>query len=225
MKYLLMLSFLCEVYRKQPRARIFLNDQLLDEHSIDQNTSTWTKEPLNLQKKTFAERCNHRGKYVYDRCKKFELDIPSEVDDVTIKIEIRNDDNNYTNGFMTRCTLVSLYQFYLIPLNKKFTDRTKEIFHKRFIKYYAYWRANKQIISDLSYHTKWIDQASQKELRLDWMHMQGSSGSYVCELKKKYGLLIPRDTSPAYLLNIGDESLCSVVHDKYGQYENSRDSD
>ena len=220
MKYLLMFSYLCEVYRKQPRARIFLNDQLLDEHSIEQNTATWPKENLNLQKKTLAERCTTRAKHVYDRCKKFELDIPPQVDDMTIKIEIKNDDNNFTNGFMSRCTLVSLYQFYLIPLNKKFTDRTMEIFYKRFIKYYAYWRSNKQIITDLTYHTKWIDQASQKEVSCDWTTMQGSNGSYVCNLKKKYGLLIPVNTSPAYLLNLGDESVCSVVHDKYGQYEN-----
>ncbi len=210
-----MFSYLCEVYRKQPRARIFLNDQLLDEHSIEQNTSTWPKEPLNLQNKTFGERLNSRGKYVYDRCKKFEIDIPPDVGDMTIKIDIKNDDNNYTNGFMSRCTLVSLYQFYLIPLNKKFIDRTLKIFHKRFIKYYGYWRSNKQIVTDLSYHTKWVDRSSQKELSCDWTHMQGSSGSYVCDLKKKYGLLIPRDTSPAYLLNVGDESVCIVANDKY----------
>ena len=34
MKYLLVVGFHCDVYRREPRARLFFNDKLIDEFNI-----------------------------------------------------------------------------------------------------------------------------------------------------------------------------------------------
>ena len=65
----------------------------------------------------------------------FESDINFTTDSI-IKFEIDNDDSNYTNGFMTKSTLISLDTIFLAPLYffenkgafaKTFLDRLKYI--------------------------------------------------------------------------------------------------
>ena len=45
MKYLLVVGFACDVYRQEPRARLFLGDKLIDEFYISHNTNILNSSP------------------------------------------------------------------------------------------------------------------------------------------------------------------------------------
>lgn len=85
MKWLLIYEFDVEIYRQAPTVRIFLDKILLNEFS--------------LQKKTL-------------QALEIEYDASNES---TIEIEFVNDDNNYTNGFMTKGTYIYPKKFFLLP--------------------------------------------------------------------------------------------------------------
>jgi hypothetical protein len=216
MKYLLVVEFLCEIYRKEPRARIFLNDQLLDEFFVEQNNSNNVSETTNPT--TLITTINNLQEFGLRKAKIFELDIPKSLNDVIIKIEIENNDNNYTNGFMTRYTQLILEHFYLIPLNSKLIARLRAIRRKRqFSENYALWQSQKQDIMDLILHTSW----HEKEKKIDFVPGQifGTNGKFICKLHKKYGFLIPKEMHPSYIYNMGPNILVLYLLDKYKENE------
>ena len=216
MKYLLVVEFLCEIYRKEPRARIFLNDQLLDEFFIQQNSSNNTSIPLSPA--PLITTINSLQEFGLRKAKIFELDIPNSLNNVAIKIEIENNDNNYTNGFMTRYTQVILEHFYLIPLNSKLIARLRTIRRKRqFSENYALWQSRKQDILDLILHTSW----HEKERKIDFLTGQilGTNGTFICKLRKKYGFLIPKKLHPSYIYNMTPNILVLYLLDKYKENE------
>ena len=225
MKYLLLVEFLCEIYRREPKARIFLNEQLLDEFSIQQNTAV---DPWSLDKqmqvipdynnKIMAETKNLK-QLGFNNFKIYQFDMPREPDHLTLKIDIENNDNNYTNGFMTRYTLIQLKHLFLIPLNEKLISmlRQRKI-RKQFTKHYAWWRSEKHNISNLFSHTRWRD--DKGEIEMTYGQKLGTSGSFTCELVKKYNMLIPRDMSPTWIYNVDPMVLVWYFLDKYKPDEN-----
>ena len=52
MKYLLVVGFSCDVYRREPRARIFVGDRLVDEfcikHNVNSEISEFIRKKLHL---------------------------------------------------------------------------------------------------------------------------------------------------------------------------------
>ena len=44
MKYLLVVGFACDVYRQEPRARIFVDNKLIDEFNIQHHESNFQKK-------------------------------------------------------------------------------------------------------------------------------------------------------------------------------------
>ena len=132
MRQLLILGFHCEVYRREPRCRVYVNDILLDEFNIPQTTSidtrTYTKlDPVWASREQFELESNTLFlKYLeFDHLDEKSLDI---------RIEISNDDNNHTNGFMTRYTRMILAQCWVAPVKvweqfDKIYDRWKFSLH------------------------------------------------------------------------------------------------
>ena len=225
MKYLLLVEFLCEIYRREPKARIFLNDQLLDEFLIQQNAGV---DPWSLDKqmqvipdhinKTIAETKNFQ-QLGFNNFKIYQFDMPREPDHLTLKIEIKNNDNNYTNGFMTRYTLIVLKHLLLIPLHEKLISMLYQRKQRRqFTEHYAWWRSEKHSICNLLGHTKWRD--NKGEIEVPYGQKLGQSGSFTCELVKKYNMLFPRDMSPTWICNIDPPLHVLYFLDKYKPDEN-----
>jgi hypothetical protein len=154
MRQLLMLGFYCEVYRREPLCRIYVNDVLVDEfdipHSPFKDSSTpdmkldpthWTKEQLLLQ-------------FNPPFLKFLELDDAGKRS-LDLRVEIQNNDNNYANGFMTQYSRVMLCQCWLAPVKVweefdqiadrwKFSKRNwqKYFGYKKIINYYLGLRNN-----------------------------------------------------------------------------------
>ena len=89
---LLALSFYCDVYKKNPNIRIFINEQFIDEYDIE----------------------SHKDENLKPYLKVYKLSIPAYPLNLSIKLEIKNNDSNYNNGFMTKSTLLKFYTFHLV---------------------------------------------------------------------------------------------------------------
>ena len=115
MRQLLMLGFYCEVYRREPLCRVYVNDVLVDEFDIPHtprkdlwtvdmrlDPTFWSREQFELQSNT-------------PFLKYLELDDGSGQS-LDLRVEIKNSDNNHANGFMTKHTRVMLWQCWLAPV-------------------------------------------------------------------------------------------------------------
>ena len=120
MRQILVLDIACSVYRQSPLIRIYINDQLIDEF-LTPNTHTFE----NISKTNFLENIQSMSQLIFRKTSlerlvdkksftKFYI-IEDYNKNLKIKIDIKNNDNNYNNGFMTKSTLVRLDNLFIVP--------------------------------------------------------------------------------------------------------------
>jgi hypothetical protein len=143
MRYLLVVGFYCDVYRKEPQARLFFNDQLIDEFNIQNclenrnlksphgmhpfpfpSPAQWHPASLEPISTEFRGTNNNKALMTYHSkslptLRLYEVEINNQLKKSSIRIDIDNDDNNYNNGFMTRYTRLQFNILVLVPLDKK----------------------------------------------------------------------------------------------------------
>lgn len=165
MRQLLMLGFQCNVYRREPRCRVYVNDILLDEFDIPHYPS----EEIFSKNNFFNMRLDPTltfSSIEFSKVQKNPIFLKYiEFDDldndfVDIKIEIKNNDNNYSNGFMNKYSRIKLSYFFLLPknlLNKiehlktnwKFSYKNYHIYNKKNIDVF-YSNKRNQIFENFS---------------------------------------------------------------------------
>jgi hypothetical protein len=137
-----MLGFYCEVYKKEPLCRVYVNDVLVDEFNIPHTPRKkieWNSDIILDPK--FFNRTFFRAQSNPLFLKYIELDNAG-ADALDIRLEIQNNDNNYANGFMSQHTRIQLSYFYIIPVKVLdnidcIWDRWKFSSHNRH-KYYGH---------------------------------------------------------------------------------------
>lgn len=228
MKYILFLGFISNIYRKKPTVRIRLNDNLLDEFDLDDNKINVTKYgDLRFRGDSLLPGSNYLRSKAQLRFYNINLENDNEV---CIKIDVRNDDNNYSNGFMTKLTTIFLEYIFLVPEKyftnfnyywKKYKLRVRRRVQNR-ISFTSFYKATKKNVNKLfgNYlnHVLW----SSKNLNLDsvfpWYTL-GNSGFYQINLKKKFGTFIPKNF-PIGKCPMVSMSDMKIFFDKYVEYEN-----
>jgi len=237
MKYLLVVGFACDVYRKEPRARIFVGDKLIDEFDIPHH-----KDTLDTAMKNFWQN-NHILQPFLEvgfenmRIKNFpplrfyEIDIEQTQNQLELRIDINNDDSNYNNGFITNSTLLKLRICYFFPLDKELLSRLVTIRKKNFInKNYAWFCNNRNIIFNLNSNVmEWRGENTQtfntKNVhKTFFFHSIGGNGYFYCKLVKKYGIFISK-LSQSYRYKLFSTSIPDYLIDKYQQHANQRNTD
>ena len=229
MRYLLVVGFACDVYRREPRARIFVGDKLIDDFYIPH-----TPDNLSAAQKNFFTTLHLLQPFSGLKLQNFliknfpplrfyEVDIDKRIKNLILRINIDNSDSNYSNGFMTKSTLIKLKIFYFFPFEKRVLLRLKEIRDKnRISKNYSWYRSNKNYIYDVVKNPiSWKGLNRQFENISGELLSQfsvGGNGDYISELIKKYGIFMPTlARSCRYSL---DWDITSFLFDKYRQYEN-----
>ena len=235
MKYLLVVGFACDIYRQEPRARIFVGDKLIDEFYIPHHKDTLTTALKSIwQNRHILQTCS-TTEYLNVQIKSFpplrfyEIDIDQPTDQLKLHIDIDNDDSNYTNGFITQSTMLQLQIFYFFPLDKELLSRLSNIMTKnRKSKNYAYIRCEKNIIFNLvSKGLSWygkeqgFNQQFDKNLYKNQFNI-GGSGYFTYELVKKYGIFISKSLR-SYRYNFYS-MLIEYFLNKYKQHENQRNT-
>ncbi len=256
MKYLLVLGFGCEVYRREPRAELFINDHLIDQFYIPKhklrdttyyaqvlselgldisvpNISTPHEEKKKISTRLHyqpvkQEKINAFNIKNLPPLKFYKIEINQPQDQLTIRIDIDNNDNNYTNGFITKSTLLQLQIFYLFPLEEKLLKRLEKIMKKNKLnENYAWYRRYYNHFFKISRSTHWHGKNGQTfNTRNGYpleLHQTGGSGYFICKLVKKYGIFITKFIKPyRYRYN---HSIVNYLFDKYQQHENQRNTD
>ncbi len=237
MRYLLVVGFSCSVYKQEPRARIHVNDQLIDEFHISHTSKNCIIEENKFYKITPLEPFS-REEILNIKIKNFpdlkfyEVEIDEKVKHVSLRININNNDNNYSNGFITHSTLIKLKVCYFFPFNKRLLLRLKEIRDKYlFSKNYSWYRNSRNFIFDLvangmcwkGTNGEFIDKKKSYLSQNDTGNISiGGDGEYSAILKKKYRVLMPK-LARAYRYQL-DWKLLNYFFDKYFQYANQRNS-
>jgi hypothetical protein len=231
MRYLLVVGFACDIYKKEPQARIFLNNRLLDEFQIlyykDTLGTTMKKfwENTHVLQPVLLNEIHALQKKNFPPLRFYEIDIDNNLDQIELRVEIKNSDNNYTNGFMTSSTLLKLQLCYFFPLNQKLLLRLVKFRKKNFVnKNYAWYASNQNIIFKLSDNgIQWHN--NEKEIKIfslkDSVSNIGGDGYFSCTLVKKYGIFISKLIQP-YRYNLFGTPIIDYLIDKYKQHANQR---
>jgi len=227
MKYLLVVGFSCDVYRKEPQARIFVGDKLIDEFYISPH-----KDTLTIVKKTFRQNMHVLQKFSsieflntqiknFPPLRFYEIEIEQKHNRLKLRIDIDNSDSNSNNGFITKSSLLKLQIFYFFPLDKKILSKLSKISEKNLItKNYAWYRSFRSFI--FNNNMQWQGRNRQivpANFDLDEYNI-GGSGYFACELVKKYGIFIHLlRQSYRFLFN---RLLVTYFFNKYQQHANQR---
>jgi hypothetical protein len=236
MKYLLVVGFACDVHKKEPRARIFFGDKLIDEFNIEHHKDTLTIAKTNffqkiniLQPYSTIELVNNVQIKNFIPLRFYEIKVDKTKSQEELRIEIKNNDSNYNNGFMTNSTLIQLQVCHFFPLDKKLLSRLVKIRNKNMIsKSYAWFRSNKNTIFKLNENgIEWRGENTQVfnyKNNMDYgMYNIGGNGYFYCKLVKKYGIFISK-LYKSYRYNLFRTYIIDYFINKYEQYENQRNS-
>ena len=231
MRYLLVVGFACEVYRREPRARLFFNNNLIDEFYIQHHKDTHTTAIKKLWEDTHTLQptSNTELENIKINClpplRFYEIEIDQKQNQAELYIEIKNDDSNYNNGFMTNSTLLQLQACYFFPLDKKLISRFFEIRKKNFIKKnYAWYRSSKNIIFRPNENgMQWQEENTQTFKSINELHKIGGNGHFSCKFVKKYGIFISK-LSRSYRYRFFETTFIDNLINKYNEYANQRNS-
>lgn len=197
------------VYKKTPVARVYIDKLLVDEHEIKKKE----KFPIdnNFRVITFFTKYNY-------------LDI---------KIEIFNQDSNYTNGFMSKSTLVNLSGLYVvtekvlqnlehISTNYKFSKQNIDTSLKSILMFYGKIRKKKLIQNfamnvELDFSSKNLDVPGGVGLP---EYNVGGNGTYYIGLRKKLGFWRDNKSDTQGIHNLGHTEQFKILKNKYITNEN-----
>lgn len=225
MRYLLVVGFACNVYQREPLARIFVGDRLVDEFVIQHHIDTFTareefffKNKHSLQPFPQHEISNMCIE-TFPPLQMYELEMYDDLYQVKLRIEIENEDSNYSNGFMTASTLIQLQVCHFFPMDQTLIGRLRAIMTKnRFTENYAWYRSTKSSIFDLARAgICWHGKNGEKIYNNTQGYNIGGSGNFVCGLEKKYGIFIPKLACP-HRYNLPNVEIMNFLHNKYTQY-------
>jgi hypothetical protein len=231
MRYLLVLGFDCDVYRKEPRARIFVGDQLVDEFNILRNSSVNTYSVSNFTQLESWSRIAFLRKQInnFPSLRFYEVEIDKNMDQLILRINVENQDSNYTNGFVSKSTLIKLKVCMFFPLDQKILTRLSKIVKKKFFKKnFAWLYAQKNDIFNPLHAgcLRWI--GDNKEIYPDnftnflYTHNIGGNGYFICNLLKKYGIFFHK-IKKSYRLHFFSDIINYLI-DKYQKHANSRNT-
>ena len=125
MKYYLIIGYhLTEKNNNFPTIRISLDDKFIGEFECDNEKLSNVRTSVNYNRKTLYVGTNYEEEddriqnkfFLLPKVfKTFELNSCYWSNNHRLSIEIFNNNSNYTNGFMTKRSLVSFRPIYLIP--------------------------------------------------------------------------------------------------------------
>jgi hypothetical protein len=237
MRYLLVVGFACDVYRQEPRARIYVGDKLIDEFYIRHQEDIISADINNhYQNNHILKPIKTNNFYIKNlpHLRFYEIEVEPYQNKLELRINIENSDSNYNNGFITKSTLLKLQIFYFFPYNKKLLS----ILSKMMIKNrknknnYAWHRRYKSQIFNLDYIAEWhgkngkiLESTNNNNFKNKQLKITniGGDGVFTCKLIKKYKIFIAKfSKAHRYSLN---RVFIDYLYDKYQQHANQRNSD
>ena len=235
MRQLLMLGFYCEVYRREPLCRVYVNDVLVDEFNIPQIDQVQAKvDPLDPLDPQRLENFITNPPFI----KYIEFD-DADADALDVVLKIQNDDNNHANGFMSKYTQITLSHLFLaskkvlenideLKNNFKFSRKNWKKFNCDILDFYSNSNRNElfanffEKISSIAFNfpnTRFISNTNLT------MYKIGTSGHLHLTLKKKLGFWRSSIGRCRGSWGRGYVGHVKYLYDKYKQHEDKRSND
>lgn len=192
-------------------------------------------------RKTFAEICLHLDKEQKTARslkypKLFVYVINDEVFKKSkgeIRIEVKNSDNNYANGFITKSTLVYLSAFYIIPYGLlqdpiEHTQRYLDLFSRKatshsMLKILKFYKRRPWWPCNFVDYVKLKEKDNERKTQLVF----GTDATLTIKLKQKYKTYLPEEfiNRGFFFLNwLFIKDFLVGLSDKYKQDENQRNT-
>jgi hypothetical protein len=180
MKYLLGIGLIVEKYKKDPIIRVSIDNTLIDEFAVDNfplhqkelvcypskqwigdkkqslklgHTTKYADHSINIIRSGTSKgelRLPNRGLEFPRNFKTYLIDGRVLENSKEIVLDVKNDDSNYTNGFMTKSTLIHLKHIFLIPIDQcKFFVESNKHTHNNFLQIVpSHYGRNVHIVND-----------------------------------------------------------------------------
>jgi hypothetical protein len=198
MEYCLFTAWDCTVYKKEPLVRVFFGDRLIDEYNIPCNNHKFINFCDNeWKKKIQSYHVLQPGRRPDEFFYKFPIPLEILLEktfykiykinlhktlDIQLKIEIENNDNNYSNGFLNKMTLVSLVEQFLMPINKNYIKDLIMRRHRYLIENYRMFKDIKSAYRNFDYfETKELGEKILKNDLDKWQYSIGKSGYFITQ--------------------------------------------
>ena len=159
MLYTLGLGFYCDIFKKKPNIRIFLNNHFIDEYDIDECLST------------------------IPNLKFYQINLRTFPPNISLQLKVKNSDSNYNNGFMTKSTLLTLHTFFFAPIeNHEFALR---MLKEKYWEVHKTGSSNSMGKYNLIPYTVWKN--NQGDIVKDiFQTTLGDSGTFYCDMLKTF---------------------------------------
>jgi hypothetical protein len=148
-----------------------------------------------------------------------------------LRIEIKNSDSDYTNGFMSKSTLVYLSHFYVMPYSLfedpiNYTEIFSQIFSRRSWSYnlqkiLSYYRRRIGWPLNLNQHFMLVDNTGKQRTKLDPVF--GGDAVLHITMEKKHGIYWPKGITSKGFFWINRffvKDFVMPLNNKYKQNEN-----
>ena len=203
MKHVLFISFLFKKYKKDLTLRIFVDDQFIDEITLSDNINPVANfHELHGVEESMAKNISKYHLSAFERLGGV-LEIPSKIwtyvidicpaSEPKIRIQCQLDDNNYTNGFMTRTASFKLKRVALLPLEllqdrhslKKLWQRERDLTYRII----GNRKPNLWFTFPSCQDARFTDNQN-KNSKVLWDTWCGSSGTFTIDTVKKHKILL-----------------------------------
>ncbi len=120
MKYVLGFLFEYKYYKNPANVRIFANNQLIDEFELTEDINLKNIKPPTADDGADLYNFSKKWTTVYQFVKQlpekaFVYTLDESIIKNSIRIEITNNNTNYTNGFMTKWSFFKFHSIFLLP--------------------------------------------------------------------------------------------------------------
>lgn len=218
-----------------------MNPQLYEKiHPLD--NFWWDKKGLNhFSFEKFCKEIDPKNKTLIKikHPKIFVYIIDDEILKLSkyrLKIEIKNTDSNYVNGFMSKSTLLYLSTFYIMPYTLledpiSYTERFSQIYSRRSWSYslqkiLRYYKKQIGWPLNLNQYFTLFDSVRKEKSKLDPVF--GGDAVLHITMEKKHGIYWPRGITPKgffYISRLFVKDFVVPLSNKYKWNENQRNSD
>ena len=189
MPYVLMLLFEDKRYKRDAVVRVYADDRLVDEISLDNDINTKLSNYVGMPSQTIGPVNKMPVNFLPEKIFLFEIDEQHLHD--SIQIEVNNSNTNYTNGFMTEFSYFKFLDFYLFPKclfeYKNWISIEKRFGSRDFIRV---MNGNNASAFPRDLQSYDVVQQPNSIMKDDWReHSMGGNFSLKIPLSKKYSII------------------------------------
>jgi len=194
MNYVFGMLFQYHRYRHPALMRVYADDHLVHEMTLEKDIKlkvlNWQDLPFPLADRYPVSNIS-RVKILPEKLYLFEIN--EKYLNKKISVEVINNQNNHTNGFMTEYSSITFHEMFLIPVSLLDFDNWKRIILARRDPFGMFADSNTtyfpKILGELEHNEYKVEQSTNEWKHPLEEHQRGGSFKFSMSLTRKYRLV------------------------------------